>query len=387
LFYEQDILFYKYWKMKVLIATDSFKDAADSFAVCASIKNGWIKSSPHDEVSCFPLADGGEGLIDILKLYLEMDLVSVVVDDALRRKKEAHFLFSETKNLAVIEIAQAIGLQHLSPSERNPLHTSSYGVGELINHACKLGATEIIIGLGGSSTNDAGMGMAKALGWRFLDDIGKDCEPIGNELIKVFQVLPPAKFVGSKVTFEVLCDVDNPLFGSNGAAFVFAPQKGADISAVKYLDNGLKHFYGICSQINNKVKQNLPGAGAAGGLGYGTSFFLGASLKSGIDLILKYSNIEKFIPETDLVITGEGALDKQTLQGKLIKGVCQMAKKYDKPVIAICGALDLNSEELTALGLKAAFSISQGPGSLNDALLSTEKNLTLTAFNIAQILK
>ena len=373
--------------MKVLIATDSFKDAADSFAVCASIKNGWIKSSPHDEVSCFPLADGGEGLIDILKLYLEMDLVSVVVDDALRRKKEAHFLFSETKKLAVIEIAQAIGLQHLSPSERNPLHTSSYGVGELINHACKLGATEIIIGLGGSSTNDAGMGMAKALGWRFLDDLGKDCEPIGNELIKVFQILPPAKFVGSKVTFEVLCDVDNPLFGSNGAAFVFAPQKGADISAVKYLDNGLKHFYGICSQINNTVKQNLPGAGAAGGLGYGTSFFLGASLKSGIDLILKYSNIEKFIPETDLVITGEGALDKQTLQGKLIKGVCQMAKKYDKPVIAICGALDLNSEELTALGLKAAFSISQGPGSLNDALLSTEKNLTLTAFNIAQILK
>ena len=169
--------------------------------------------------------------------------------------------------------------------------------------------------------------------------------------------------------------------------YVHRPQKGADISAVKYLDNGLKHFYGICSQLNNTVKQNLPGAGAAGGLGYGTSFFLGASLKSGIDLILKYSNIEKFIPEADLVITGEGALDKQTLQGKLIKGVCQMAKKYNKPVIAICGALDLNSEELTALGLKAAFSISQGPGSLNDALLSTEKNLTLTAFNIAQILK
>jgi glycerate kinase len=373
--------------MKVLIATDSFKDAADSFAVCEAVKKGWLKSSPHDEVSCFPLADGGEGLIDILKLYLEMDLVSVVVDDALRRKKEAHFLFSETKKLAVIEVAQAIGLQHLSPAERNPLHTSSYGVGELINHACKLGATDIIIGLGGSSTNDAGMGMAKALGWRFLDDNGKDCEPIGNELIKVFQILPPAKFVGSKVTFEVLCDVDNPLFGSNGAAFIFAPQKGADVFAVKYLDNGLKHFYGICSQINNSVKQNLPGAGAAGGLGYGTSFFLGASLKSGIDLILKYSNIEKFMPETDLVITGEGALDRQTLQGKLIKGVCQMAKKYDKPVIAICGALDLNSEELTALGLKAAFSISQGPGSLNDALLSTEKNLTLTAFNIAQILK
>ena len=373
--------------MKVLIAIDSFKDAADSFTVCEAVKKGWIKSSPHDEVSCFPLADGGEGLIDILKLYLEMDLVSLVVDDALRRKKEAHFLFSETKKLAVIEVAQAIGLQHLSPAERNPLHTSSYGVGELINHACKLGATDIIIGLGGSSTNDAGMGMAKALGWRFLDDIGKDCEPIGNELIKVFQILPPAKFVGSKVKFDVLCDVDNPLFGSNGAAFIFAPQKGADISAVKYLDNGLKHFYGICSQINNSVKQNLPGAGAAGGLGYGTSFFLGASLKSGIDLILKYSNIEKFIPETDLVITGEGALDSQTLQGKLIKGVCQMAKKYDKPVIAICGALDLNSDELTVLGLKAAFSIAQGPGSLNDALLNTEKNLALTAFNIAQMLK
>jgi glycerate kinase len=181
--------------------------------------------------------------------------------------------------------------------------------------------------------------------------------------------------------------VDNPLFGSNGAAFIFAPQKGADISAVKYLDNGLKHFYGICSQINNSVKQNLLGAGAAGGLGYGTSFFLGASLKSGIDLILKYSNIEKFMPETDLVITGEGALDRQTLQGKLIKGVCQMAKKYDKPVIAICGALDLNSDEFTVLGLKAAFSIAQGPGSLNDALLNTEKNLALTAFNIAQMLK
>ena len=373
--------------MKVIIAMDSFKDAADSFTVCQSIKNGWLKSSPLSEIFCFPLADGGEGLIEILKLYLEMDLITIEVDDALRRKKAAHYLYSESRKLAVIEVAQAIGLQDLSPAERNPLHTSSYGVGELINHACKLGAEEILIGLGGSATNDAGMGMAKALGWRFLDENGKDCEPIGNDLIKVFQILPPAKFVGSKVKFEILCDVDNPLFGPNGAAYIFAPQKGADAVAVKYLNHGLRHFYGICSQLNQKVKQNLLGAGAAGGLGFGTSFFLDASLKSGIELILKYAQIENCMKEMDLVITGEGSLDKQTLQGKLIKGICQLAKKYDKPVVAICGALALNIEEIKNLGLTAAFSISQGPGSLDEALENTEKNLMLTAFNLAQLMK
>lgn len=374
-------------EMKVIIAMDSFKDTANSYTACQSIKKGWLKASPLSEILCFPLADGGEGLIDILKLYLEMELITVEVDDALRRKKTATYLYSEPRKLAVIEVAQAIGLQDLNLSERNPLFTSSYGVGELINHACKLGAEEILIGLGGSATNDAGMGMAKALGWRFLDENGKDCEPIGNDLIKVFQILPPAKFVGSKVKFEILCDVENPLFGSNGAAYIFAPQKGADALVVKYLDNGLRHFYGICSQVNNKVKQNLPGAGAAGGLGFGTSFFLNGSLKSGIELILKYAQIENHIMEMDLVITGEGSLDKQTLQGKLIKGICQIAKKYNKPVVAICGALSLDLEELNNLGLTAAFSISQGPGSLKEALENTEKNLMYMAFNLAQVMK
>ncbi|MBU6167939.1 MAG: glycerate kinase [Bacteroidetes bacterium] len=373
--------------MKVIIATDSFKDAADSYTVCQSIKNGWIKSNPLSEIHCFPLADGGEGLIDILKRYLEMDLVFMEVDDALRRKKTAQFLFSESKKMAIIEVAQAIGLQDLNHEERNPLYTSSYGVGEMIKKACKLGATEILIGLGGSATNDAGMGMANALGWRFLDENGKDCEPIGIDLIKVIQIVPPAEFIGSKVTFEILCDVNNPLFGPNGAAFIFAPQKGADSMAVKSLDNGLKHFYGVCSQLNMDVKDDLAGAGAAGGLGFGTSYFLGATLKSGIDLILKHAQIEKKMKESDLVITGEGSLDKQTLQGKLIKGVCQLANKYNKPVIALCGALNLSEEELTTLGLRAAFSIAQGPGSLRDALLDTEKNLGLTAFNIAQMMK
>ncbi|MFM7091348.1 MAG: glycerate kinase [Bacteroidota bacterium] len=373
--------------MKVIIATDSFKDAADSYTVCQSIKNGWIKSNPLSEIHCFPLADGGEGLIDILKRYLEMDLVFMEVDDALRRKKTAQFLFSESKKMAIIEVAQAIGLQDLNHEERNPLYTSSFGVGEMIKKACKLGATEILIGLGGSATNDAGMGMANALGWRFLDENGKDCEPIGIDLIKVIQIIPPTEFIGSKVTFEILCDVNNPLFGPNGAAFIFAPQKGADSMAVKSLDNGLKHFYGVCSQLNKAAKDDLAGAGAAGGLGFGTSYFLGATLKSGIDLILKHAQIEKKMKESDLVITGEGSLDKQTLQGKLIKGVCQLANKYNKPVIALCGALNLSEEELTTLGLRAAFSIAQGPGSLRDALLDTEKNLGLTAFNIAQMMK
>lgn len=373
--------------MKVIVAMDSFKDAADSLTVCKSIKQGWLKANPFSEVLCFPLADGGEGLIDILKLYLPMDLIKVEVDDALRRKKVAHYLYSSSRKIAVIEVAQAIGLQDLNSSERNPLLTSSYGVGELINHACKLGVEEVLIGLGGSSTNDAGMGMAKALGWKFLDENGEDCEPIGNELIKVFQILPPAKFIGSKVKFEILCDVENPLYGPNGAAYVFAPQKGADALAVKKLDNGLKHFYGICSQLNNKVKQNLPGAGAAGGLGFGTSFFLDASLRSGIELILKYTQIEKNIKDMDLIITGEGSLDKQTLQGKLVKGICQIAQKYNKPVIALCGALSLDIDQLNNLGLKAAFSIAQGPCTLNEALENTEKNLMSTAFNLAQLMK
>jgi glycerate kinase len=374
--------------MKVMIAVDSFKDAVDSITVCRAIKNGWLQSSPLSEVFCFPLADGGEGLIKILPHYMEMERKTVVVEDALRRKKMAHFLYSASRKLAVIEVAEAIGLQDLSPSERNPLHTSSYGVGELINHACTCGAEEILIGLGGSATNDAGMGMANALGWRFLDKNGKDCEPIGNDLIHVSRIIPPEKRMGLNPKYEVLCDVDNPLFGPNGAAFVFAPQKGANEAEVIYLDDGLKHFYEICSRWNKKKTGHMiPGAGAAGGLGFGTGFFLDASLKSGTELILKYAQIENHIVEMDLVITGEGRLDRQTLQGKLIKGICRIAKKYDIPVVAVCGSLALNVEEMNDLGLQAAFSIAKGPTSLQEALDHTEENLTLTAFHLARCMK
>lgn len=364
--------------MKILIAADSFKDALDTFSVCKAIQRGIHTALPDAEIIELPLSDGGEGLSDIAAHYFDLQRINVETCDPLFRKHRATYGLSHDNTTAFIEMAQAAGLQLLKNKDRNPLKTTTFGVGLMIKNALDKGAKRIIIGLGGSATNDAGMGMAAALGWQFLDEKNEILSPIGENLIKVHNVIPP-QYQAFGIGFEAICDVKNPLFGKNGAAYIFAKQKGATDEDIETLDKGLQHFAHIVG-----ADVLVEGAGAAGGLGFGCLYFLNAVMKRGIDSVLNWADFDKHAADADYVFTGEGRLDKQTLQGKLIAGIAERAK--GKPIIALCGALDLPPQYLNDLGLKAAFSIAPKPCSLAEALENTAENLENTAFNIARLL-
>ncbi len=365
-------------KPKIIIAADSFKDALDTFSVCQAIKRGIKAALPNAHIVELPLSDGGEGLSDIAAHYFDLQRIAVKTCDPLFRKHTAIYGLSHDNTTAFIEMAQAAGLQLLKNEERNPLKTTTYGVGLMIQNALEKGASRIIIGLGGSATNDAGMGMATALGWQFVGENGEILLPIGENLDKIRHITPPQYFP-QNINFEAICDVKNPLFGENGAAYIFARQKGADDADIKKLNRGLRHFSEIVG-----ADPNVSGAGAAGGLGFGCLFFLKAHIKSGIESVLDWANFDQHLADADWIFTGEGRLDSQTLQGKLIAGIAARAK--GKPIIALCGALDLPPQYLSDLGLKAAFSIAQKPCTLPEALAATAQNLENTAFNIANLL-
>jgi glycerate 2-kinase len=364
--------------MKIIIASDSFKDALDTFSVCKAIKRGIKAALPDAHIVELPLSDGGEGLSDIAAHYFDLQRIEVETCDPLFRKHTANYGLSHDSTTAFIEMAQAAGLQLLKNEERNPLKTTTFGVGVMIQNAIDKGATRIIIGLGGSATTDAGAGMAAALGWQFLDKNGKIVAPIGENLIKIAAAISP-QYKFKNICFEAICDVKNPLFGEYGAANVFAKQKGGTEKAIKLLDKGVQHFAKIIG-----ADATIQGAGAAGGLGYGCLFVLNAVMKRGIDSVLNWANFDAHIADADYVFTGEGQLDAQTLQGKLISGIAERAR--GKPIIALCGALDLPSQYLNDLGLKAAFSITPKPCTLAEALPQTAKNLENTAFNIARLI-
>jgi glycerate 2-kinase len=363
--------------MKILIAVDSFKDSLDTFRACRAIRLGIQAALPNAEIIELPLSDGGEGLSDIAAYYFDLQQISVETCDPLFRKRIANYGLSHDHSTAFIEMAQAAGLQLLHSNERNPLYTTTYGVGLMVKDAIAKGATRLIMGLGGSATNDAGLGMAAALGWQFLDKNGTVLSPIGGNLGQIEQVIPPKSL--PNVTVEGICDVKNPLFGENGAAYIFARQKGAKDQDIQYLDDGLRHFAKILN-----ADAHMIGAGAAGGLGFGCQFFLNAILKRGIDSVLNWADFDQKGANADYIFTGEGRLDRQTLQGKLISGIAERAK--GKPIIALCGSLDLEPNDLKQLGLKVAFSITQKPCTLSEALSETAQNLERTAFNIARLL-
>ena len=376
--------------MKILIACDSFKDALNATEVCRSIERGWRLADPSVSATIFPLADGGEGTFAILAEHLHLEKIDIVVKDALFRPIKAQYGFNNaskdknTEGVAFIEMAQAAGLQLLNKNERNPLKTSTLGVGELINDAKKRGAKKIILAIGGSATNDAGMGMATALGYGFLDKNGQKLLPVGENLIKIDRIeRGNTIFDTSKIKVEVMCDVKNPLFGTNGAAYVYTRQKGATSADIEQLDKGLRHFADKMSAFNGSPFAE--GAGAAGGLGFGAMCFLNAELKSGIDVILDITHFDKQLIDKDLIITGEGRLDSQTAQGKLINGLVERAKKHKIPIIALCGALEATPQYINDLGLFAAFPIGQKPTNLADALAHTGENLEKTMCNIARI--
>ncbi len=373
--------------MKVLIASDSFKDALSAVEVCAAIERGVRRANPAARCVRFPLGDGGEGTSEILTWHTKGHWIKCMAHDPLFCPIEAGYGLAGDGRTAFIEMAQTAGLQLLQVSERNPLKTTTYGVGELILNALRRGATRLVLCIGGSATNDAGIGMAGALGFQFTtrDGILSPHQLTGENLARIQRIIPPAADAPIYRCLSdtlVLCDVTNPLFGEQGAAQTYAPQKGADDAAVAMLDAGLQHFAKVLAQHCGRDFAQVSGAGAAGGLGAGAMAFLGAILRSGIETVLDLTRFDVQLNGVDLVITGEGKIDRQTQQGKLISGVVRRAQPV--PVIALCGALLATPEEIAQIGLQAAFSILNRPMSLETALSETAALLERTAFNVVK---
>ncbi len=337
--------------MKYLIAPDKFKGSLTAIEACQAIEKGILNFDPSAEIILQPLADGGEGSIDVLKSVLDLKKEWSVVNDPLFRPIET--VYYKKGTTAFIEMASASGLGLLKKEEQNCLYTSTYGTGELILQAINNGAKDIYLFIGGSATNDAGIGMAAALGYRILDVSGKIVKPIGKNLINIHTIdNSELKIDLRDVKVKVVSDVDNVLYGLEGAAFIYAPQKGANDTAVLLLDAGLRHFSKIIKRDLGKTMANAPGAGAAGGMGAGALSFLNATLLPGCETIMQLIDFESKIKWADLVITGEGKLDQQTLQGKVVKAVSKACKKMGLPLIVACGVSNLSIQKLQELGIK-----------------------------------
>jgi glycerate 2-kinase len=367
-------------RMRVLIACDSFKDALPADGVCHAIALGLLHRHPDAVVAEMPLSDGGEGVLDILRRELDLKPVTVQADDPLGRPIQASYGISGDGVTALVEMAEASGLQRLTLEERNPLLASTYGTGQLLADAKARGARRVLLAIGGSATNDAGIGAAAALGWQFLDAAGQPVVPQGGRLQDIARIVPPKDMLFEQV--DVLCDVTNPLFGPSGAAWVYGRQKGGTDESLTHLDAGLRHIAALVEQeTGRKGLADTPGAGAAGGLGFGALAFMNATLKRGIEMVLDLVGFDAAVARADLVITGEGHIDGQSGQGKLIQGVC--ARAGSVPVIALCGKLSAGPEQIAAIGLKAAYSINDVERPLPEMLAATAANLEKTAAKIS----
>lgn len=361
--------------MRLLIAPDSFKDALPAPEVCRAIAAGLRSAYPQAALREFPLADGGEGVLEILAWHLPMQRVTTDAVDPLGRPLRAAYGVTDAGKTTVIEMATASGLQLLGSSERNPSLTSTLGSGLMIKDALARGVDRIVLAIGGSATNDAGTGIAAALGWQFLDRSGQVLPPAGGRLIDIDRVIAPTQAT-RRVTVEVMCDVDNPLYGPQGAAWSYAAQKGANDTMMAALDAGLRNLALRMQRVDAAAQ---PGAGAAGGLGFGAMVFLDATLHRGIDVIMELTRFDAALADADLVICGEGHLDAQTLHGKLIHGICRRAHRFAVPVIALCGRVSATREQIAAIGLRDAVCINEPNTPLEQALRQTSANLTRTA--------
>jgi len=363
--------------MKILILVDSFKDSLSAIDVSKNIKKGILKVNNEIEVKELPLADGGEGTMEILINNLNGEIVKLDVIGPLGEKVNASYGIINGK-IAIIEMAEAAGLQLLKQDKRNPLITTTYGVGELILDALEKGIRKFIIAIGGSSTNDGGVGMAAALGIKFLNKELKEIELNGKGLKDLFKI--NIDDIDNRIKdcdFQVACDVNNVLCGVNGAAYVYAKQKGATNEMIETLDNNLMNYSKIIKKDLDIDILNVEGAGAAGGLGAGLIAFLNGHLESGFEIISSRLNLENEIKNCDLVITGEGKIDFQSLNGKVPIGVAKLAKKYSKKVIVIAGSVEELTDEIYDIGINSVFSIINKPMKLEEALNKeiTEKGL------------
>ncbi len=344
--------------MRILISPDKFKHSLTAAQVCDAVEEGLKSVLKNIEVVKLPLADGGEGTTEILTQLSGGKIITTSAHDPLFRKLEASYGLSGDGPTAYIEMSSASGLHLLHQSERNPLKTSTLGTGELIKHALLQGVKKIILGIGGSATNDGGIGMAAAMGYTFLDNNNNKLQPTGENLINIKKInsdhlLPELK----GATVWAMCDVQNPLTGIEGASFVFGPQKGASEEHVRALDDGLANLAVVVDSDLKQAIADIPGAGAGGGIGGGAIAFLNAELKSGIELVMQLTAFENQVKLADIIITGEGKMDAQTLQGKVVAGVAAVAKKYHKRVLAITGRNTLDKKDQQSLCIDQVFAL------------------------------
>ena len=370
-----------------ILVPDSFKGTLSAIEVCNIMKSS-IKNLYKDaNIISVPVADGGEGTVDAFLYALGGEKKSVWVSDAFNEQKIlAHYAMLKD-DIAIIEMATCAGLP-LVKNRLEPDKTTTFGVGELIIDAINSGAKKIILGLGGSATNDGGCGMAAALGVKFKDEQDQEFIPTGGTLSQIYKI--DMNNIYSKIKdieFISMCDVDNPLCGRLGASAVFAPQKGADEDMVKSLDEGLAHLAKIIKRDLHIEVKDIKGAGAAGGLGAGSIAFLQSKLTKGIDVILDTINFDELVSKADIVFTGEGKFDSQSLHGKVVMGVANRSQKYKTPVIVVTGAIGENIQEAYNKGITAIFSINKEPMEFSKSALKSKENMILTMENILRLLK
>jgi len=357
--------------MKIVIASDKYKGSLSALEVCTIIGKTIKELDPEIAVEISPMADGGEGTVGTLVESLDGKIIETGVTGPLGEKVHAELGILDD-GTAIIEMASASGYVLVPRDRRNPMETTTFGTGELIKKALELGSKKIIVGIGGSATNDGGMGMAQALGYEFVGSSGEVLGFGGKQLQKLKKIKTVNVHSGlSSAVIEVACDVDNPLFGKRGAAYVYGPQKGADPEMVARLDSGLKNFAKVVASDTGKDISVLPGGGAAGGLGAGLAAFTGASLRPGTDIVIEVTGLDEKIRDADLVITGEGAMDEQTFYGKSPFGVAKLASKYAIPVISINGSVLAKREKINTRNLPlfaGNFSIINRPMKLEEAI-------------------
>ena len=373
--------------MKVVIAIDSLKGSLSSIEAGMAIREGVLRAKPDAEVIVKPLADGGEGTTDALIEGMNGERIDLTVTGPMHTPVKAHYGYLKDSNTAVMEMDSAAGITLVPDDAKDPLLATSYGVGEMINHALQKGCRNFIIGIGGSATNDGGAGMVQALGAKLCDANGNEIGFGGGSLntlndIDISGLDPRLK----DCVIRVACDVTNPLVGDNGASRIFGPQKGASEAMIVELDNNLSHYAEVIKKALHVDVKDVPGAGAAGGMGAALMAFLGAELKSGIEIVTTALNLEEHIHDCTLVITGEGRIDSQSIHGKVPIGVANVAKKYHKPVIGIAGSLTNDVGVVHQHGIDAVFSVLTSIGTLDEAFRGAYDNICRASRNIAATL-
>ncbi len=376
--------------MKIVLAPDSYKNSLTAKEVAASIRQGFEKVYPDAEYVNVPMADGGEGTVQSLVDAKNGEIVTEEVVNPLGGKTDAHFGLIDDGTVAVIEMAEASGIQFINRFTQNPYVTTTFGTGQLIKAAIKRGAKTVIIGIGGSATNDGGAGMAQALGAHLLDEKGEELQ-YGGAMLKKLDKIDVSDMMPEldNVKIVIASDVTNPLTGPNGASHVFGPQKGANPEMVEFLDSALSHYADILKRDLDSDLENVPGAGAAGGLGAGLLAFTNSEMRSGVDIVVDYTELKEKVKDADVVVTGEGQIDFQTKFGKTPIGVAKATKAVnpDATVIAIAGSIGEKISELYPLGIDAIFTCVPGVEELSQAIQDTDKNLQQVSENIARLIK